>query len=36
MYNFKAKDFETRKYPLCMGNILKDFTGNNMKKNRIK
>ena len=32
MYKFKAKDSETRKYPLCKGNILKDFTCNNMKK----
>ena len=32
IYQFKAKDSETKKYPLCLGNILKDFTSNNMKK----
>ena len=29
---FKAKDFEITKRPLCLGNISKDFTTNNMKK----
>ena len=28
----KEKDSETKKYPLCLGNISKDFTTNNMKK----
>ena len=33
MYQFKAKDSERKKlYPLCLGNILKDFTIDNMKK----
>ena len=31
-----TKDSETKKYPLCLGNISKDFISNNMKKNRIK
>ena len=33
---FKAKDSEIIKYPLCLGNISKYFVANNMKKNRIK
>ena len=32
IYQFKANDSETKKYSLCLGNILKDFTANNMKK----
>ena len=36
IYQFKAKDFEIKKYPLCLAIISKDFTTNNMKKNRIK
>ena len=32
MYKFKAKDSEMKPYPLCLGNISKDFTLNNMKK----
>ena len=32
IYQFKAKDSEIKKHPLCLGNILKDFTANNMKK----
>ena len=32
MYQFKAKGSETKPYPLCLGNISNDFTGNNMKK----
>ena len=37
MYQFKAKDSEIKKYPLCLGSVSKDFTNNNMKKkNRIK
>ena len=36
IYQFKAKDSEIKDYPLCLGNISKDFTINNMKKNRIK
>ena len=33
---FKAKHSEIKPYPLCLGNISKDFTLDNMKKNRIK
>ena len=33
---FKPKDSEIKDYVQCLGNILKDFTINNMKKNRIK
>ena len=29
---FKAKEFEIKGYVLCLGNISKDFTINNMKK----
>ena len=36
IYQFKAKDFEIKDYTLCLGSISKDFTINNMKKNRIK
>ena len=32
MYQFKEKDSEMKPYPLCLGNILKDFTLNDMKK----
>ena len=32
MYQFKAKDSEIKKYPLCLGSVSKDFTNNNMKK----
>ena len=32
IYQFKGKDSETKDYVLCLGNILKDFTVNNMKK----
>ena len=32
IYQFKAKDSEIKDYALCLGNILKDFTINNMKK----
>ena len=31
IYQFRAKDLEI-KYPLCLGNISKDFILNNMKK----
>ena len=31
-YPFKAKDCEIKLYPLCLGNISKDFSVNNMKK----
>ena len=32
IYQFKAKDSEMKKYPLCLGNISGDFSANNMKK----
>ena len=32
VYQFKAKNSEIKDYALCLGNILKDFTINNMKK----
>ena len=32
IYQFKAKDSEIKKYPLCLGNIPGDFWVNNMKK----
>ena len=36
IYEFKAKGSEIKNYTLCLANISKDFTINNMKKNRIK
>ena len=36
IYQFKAKDSELKPYLLCLGNISKDFTLNNMKKSRLK
>ena len=36
IYKFNAKGSEIKKYLLCLGNFLKDFTINNMKKKRIK
>ena len=32
IYKFKAKDSETVAIPLCLGNISKDFSVNNIKK----
>ena len=32
IYQFKAKDPEIKRYPLCLGNISKDFTAFNMKR----
>ena len=32
IYQFKAKDFEIKKYLLCLENISKDFTANNIQK----
>ena len=32
VYQFKRKDSEIKDYTLCLGNISKDFTMNNMKK----
>ena len=34
IYQFKAKDSEIKKYPLCLGNVSKEFTVDNMKKNK--
>ena len=33
---FKAKNLEIKDYALCLGNISKDFTINNMKKTGLK
>ena len=32
IHQFKAKDFEIKKCPLCLENISVDFSANNMKK----
>ena len=36
IYQFEAKDSERKDYTVCLGNISKDFTSNNMKKTRLK
>ena len=36
MYQFKANYSEIKPYPLCLRNILKNFTIDNMKKTRLK
>ena len=36
VYEFKANDSEIVASPLCLGNISKEFSVDNMKKNRIK
>ena len=36
MYQFKAKDSEMKICPLCLGNILGNFSANNMKKKNKK
>ena len=36
IHKFKAKYTEVAASPLCLGNISKDFSVDNMKKNRIK
>ena len=36
IYQFKAKYFEIKKYPLRLENISGNFSTNNMEKNRIK
>ena len=33
IYHLKAKDSEIKPYPLCVGNISKYFTIDNLKKN---
>ena len=35
-YQFKAKDSKIKDYTLCLGNISKDFTINNMKQTGLK
>ena len=35
IYQFKAKNSETKDYALCIGNISKKFTINNMRKARL-
>ena len=32
IYHFKAKDSELKKHPLCLGNVSKGFTIDNMKR----
>ena len=36
IYQFKAKDSEIKDYTLCLGNISKSFTVNNIKKTGLK
>ena len=36
IYQFKAEDSEMKDYALCLVNILKDFTINNMEKTGLK
>ena len=36
IYQFRESDSETKPYPLCLGNISKDFLFDNKKKNRVK
>ena len=36
LYQFKTKVSEIKDYALCLGNISKDFTINNMAKTRVK
>ena len=35
VHKFKAKDSETVATPLCLGNISKDFSVDNMKKTKL-
>ena len=35
IYKFKAKDSEIVASPLCLGNISKDWSTDNMKKNSV-
>ena len=35
IYKFKAKDSEIVATPLCLGNISKDWSAYNVKKNRV-
>ena len=36
IYQFKSKNCEVKDYSLCLGNISKDFTINNMEKTGLK
>ena len=36
VYHFKAKDSEIKDYSLCIGNVSKEFTFNNVKKTALK
>ena len=36
VYQFKAKNSEIKYYSLCLSNVSKDFTNNNMKKTGLK
>ena len=36
MYQVKAKNSAIKDYALCLGNVSKDFTINNMKKTGLK
>ena len=36
IHQLKAKESEAKPYPLCFGNISKDFTINNMRKRKMK
>ena len=35
VYQFKAKDSEIKRHPLCLGNISVGFSANKMKKTRL-
>ena len=35
IHQFKAKDSDMKRYPLCIGNISKDFSVDNMKKTQL-
>ena len=34
IYQFKAKDYEIKRYPLCLGNISGNFSANSMEKKK--
>ena len=36
IYQFKGKDSEIKYYSLCLGNVSKGFTVNNLKKTGLK
>ena len=35
IYKFKAEDSETAESPLCLGNVSKDWSTDNMKKKQV-